>query len=148
MGPRPRNSAGQAKGGRLAVYNRSHSRTSDGFTLIEIVVALAVLGVGLFILLETQFASLDLFMDAEEAAMMDILVTQAVGIAEAEVLEGNTAGSGDFGSKLEGYTYDFTGTNSESEETPGLIEVNVTVVAPQETREIKFLVYDGLQIEL
>ena len=126
----------------------AYRNAESGFTLIEIVMALAVLGVGLFVLLEAHFASLNLYADAEEAATMDLLVTQAVGIAEFEVLAGDQSGNDDFGHRFEGYKYTYTATLSDSVETPGLFDVRVTITGPEETREVDFLVYDGTQIEL
>ena len=124
------------------------TRRAEGFTLIEIVVALAVLGIGLFVLLEAHFATLNLYATAEEDAVMDLLVTEAVGVAEFEVLAGTESGAGDFGEQFEGYIYTFSSNQRDPEETPGLFDVDVMISGPIETRNVVFLVYDGLQIEL
>ena len=121
---------------------------NGGFTLIEIVVALAVLGVALFMLLQAHFASLNLFVDVESQALTEVFVSQAVGIAEFEILSGNESGEGDFGETFEGYSYSYIAELRDPEETPGLFDVSVSVVSPDETHTITFLVYDGLQIEL
>lgn len=123
-------------------------RRPDGFTLIEIVVALAVLGVSLFVLLQAHFASLSLFVDAEDQALADLFVAQAVGIAEFEVLAGDESGDGDFGENFEGYTYSYSAEPRDPEAAPGLFDVTVLITGPEETRTIMFLLYDGLQIEL
>ncbi len=128
---------------------RPHTQhRTDGFTLIEIVVALAVLGVSLIVLLQAHFASLNLFVDAEEQALMDVLVAQAVGIAEFEILAGGESGDGDFGENFEGYTYSYSAELRDPEVAPGLFDVTVLITGPEETRTIMFLLYDGLQIEL
>ena len=121
---------------------------TDGFTLIEVVAALAILGVALLVLLETHFASLNLFIDVEDQARMDLFVTQAVGIAEFEVLAGSEAGEGDFGENYEGYAYSFTADLRDPEVTPGLFDVTVRITGPDETHSVTFLLYDGLQIDL
>ena len=121
---------------------------NGGFTLIEIVAALALLGVSLFMLLQAHFASLNLFLDVEDQALIEVFVTQAVGIAEFEVLSGEESGEGDFGENFEGYSYSYVAELRDTEEAPGLFDVSVTVSGPDETHIITFLVYDGLQIEL
>lgn len=123
-------------------------RRNAGFTLIEIVAALGVLSVSLFVLLQTHFASLNLIMDVEDQALADIFVTQAISIAEFEILSGEEEGEGDFGESFEEYSYSYTAELRETEEEPGLFDVSVSIVGPHETRTIKFLVYDGQQIEV
>ncbi len=121
---------------------------TDGFTLIEIVAALGVFGVALFILLETHFASLNLYIDVEDQAMMDVFVTQALGIAEYEILAGSEAGEGDFGENYEGYAYRYIAKPRGPEVAPGLFDVTVTITGPEDSHSVTFLLYDGLQIEL
>lgn len=116
--------------------------------MIEIVAALAILGVALLVLLQTHFASLNLFIDVEDQAMMDVFVTQALGIAEYEILAGSEAGEGDFGENYEGYTYSFTAVLRDPEVAPGLFDVTVTITGPEKTHSVMFLLYDGLQIDL
>ena len=60
----------------------------EGFTLIEVLMALAILGTGLFVLLETHSASLRLFGQAQEMETMRIFVEQVVGESERAVLHG------------------------------------------------------------
>ncbi len=123
-------------------------RRSDGFTLIEIVAALGILSLAVFLLLQTHFASLNLIVDVEDQALMDVFVTQAVGIAEFEILSGEESGEGDFGESFEAYSYTYTAELRDEQEAPGLFDVSVSIVGPGETRTIDFLVYDGQQIEL
>jgi len=124
------------------------ARRDEGFTLIEIVVALAVLGVGLFVLMESHFASLNLYATAEDAAVLDLLVSEAMGIAEFEVLSGEESGKGDFGDVYPDYAYTFISTQRDPEETPGLFDVQLTMTGFEEEKVLMFLVYDGLQVEL
>lgn len=122
---------------------RKCTRDQGGFTLVEILVALSILGVGLFVLLETHYASLDLIATAQEEATFDTLITLALGTAEFEVLSGNTSGSDDFGKQFDGYSYTFTATAQDEIETPGLYKVAVTITGPDETRDFNFMLYDG-----
>lgn len=113
-----------------------------GFTLIEIVVALAVLGGVMFVLLETHFRALRLYEAARDKVTIRNFVSQAVGRAETEVLAGNLAGDGDFGERYPDYSYSFE-AQQMGEGNVLLYDVLVSVEDPEgETHEIVFLVYD------
>lgn len=110
-------------------------------------VALAILGTGLFVLLEAHFASLMLFSEAQEAAEMRLFVEQAMGLAEVEVLAGETGGEGDFGERYPEYSYVYSATEAYGEEMPGLLEVMVMVNGPADERQLTFYVFDGNQVD-
>ena len=118
-----------------------------GFTMLEVLVALAILGTGLFILLQHHFASLNLLVEAQEQALMRVFVRQVVAEAEREVLQGNDEGEGDFGDRYEGYRYTFSAKPFNKEDAPGLLEVTAKVMGPLEERELSFYIFDGTQIE-
>jgi len=121
---------------------RRPSRHDSGFTLIEIVVALAVLGGVMFILLETHFRALRLYDSAREQVTIRNFLSEAVGRAETEVLAGNPAGDGDFGERFPDYTYTFD-AQQLGEGNILLYEVLVTVKDPEgEKHEIVFMLYD------
>lgn len=119
-----------------------------GFTLIEIVVALGILGVSLFVLLQTHYGSLSLISTAQEESIFDVILTEALNRAEFEVLSGETSGGGEFGEDLSGYSYSYSATPRKSNETPGLIDVTVTITGPNETQDIQFFIYDGQLYEV
>lgn len=121
-------------------------RGSAGFTLIEVVVALAVLGVAVFALLESHYASLSLFTDAEEQAIADLAVNQAVAHAEEAILSGKQEGSGELGARFPEYSFTFSAKQPDQTETPGLYEVTVTVTGPDLERTVNYLVYNGEQV--
>lgn len=125
-----------------------HNLANEGFTLIEVVVALAILGTGMVILLESQYASLVLFSEAQEQATMNMFLESVVGEAEREVFAGNTEGEGDFGSRYEDFDYVFTAIQPDEENAPGLYEVTVEVRGPEDSRELKFLLYESNQVEV
>jgi len=117
-------------------------REDSGFTLIEIVVALAVLGGVMFVLLETHFRALRLYESARDKVTIRNFISQAVGRAETEVLAGNLAGDGEFGERYPDYSYTFE-AQQMAEGNILLYDVLVTVEDPEgENHEIVFLVYD------
>ncbi len=119
-----------------------------GFTLIEVVVALAVLGVGLTILIESHYATVRLFVQAEEQATARMAVGQAVSQAELEVLSGKASGKGELGARFPDYSYEFSSKARDKKENPGLFEVEVTVRGPELEKKLQYLVYDGAQVDV
>ncbi len=118
----------------------------QGFTLIEVVVALAILGTGLVVLLEANFASLSLFADAKDTATLQMLTQQAVGWAEVAIFEGEDTGDGDFGTGYPEFHYQYQADRVNEEEMPGLFRVSVTVSGPGElSQRMEFLTYDSTQ---
>ena len=126
--------------------NQMRYKGDAGFTLIEVVVALAILGTGLVILLETHYATLQLFGDAQEEATARILIESVVGEAETEVLAGNESGDGDFGRRYPDFAYTFTAVQLDETNMPGLFEVIVKLTGPQGEKELTFYTYDGTQV--
>ena len=120
----------------------------NGFTLIEVVVALAILGTGLVVLLEANFASLNLFADAQETATLQMLSQQAVGQAEIGIFTGEATGEGDFGAGYPEFRYQYSGELVNETDMPGLFRVAVTVSGPGDlSEEIAFLTYDSTQVQ-
>jgi prepilin-type N-terminal cleavage/methylation domain-containing protein len=81
--------------------------TRRGFTLIEVMAALAVLGLAVFMLLDAHYGGLRLHDAARERVVLYQLLTHAVGVAKTEVAGGTLAGSGDYGVRFEKYAYRF-----------------------------------------
>ncbi|MEK7793302.1 MAG: prepilin-type N-terminal cleavage/methylation domain-containing protein [Candidatus Hydrogenedentota bacterium] len=126
---------------------RSRHADHGGFTLIEIVVALAILGSCLVILLEIHFGAMDLFSSADRTTILRILTQSVVSDSERDVLAGNINGDGDFGRRYEGYGYHYEAAQVDPQNTPGLFEVQVTVTSPDDERKITYYMYDGQQSE-
>ena len=112
-----------------------------GFTLIEVMVAVAILGSSLLILLETHYAALRLFNDAREETLMQQFLERVIGEAEVEVLAGNLSGSGDFGKRYPDYTYSFEATPAGEDEMVPLYDVTVTVEGPTDSRSMEMFVF-------
>lgn len=117
----------------------------DGFTLIEVVVALAILGTGLVMLMETQFATLTMFDDAQTQVTERMLIEWAIGEAERDAMTGSDSGDGDFGARYPDYSYTYSATQVRPDEMPGLLEIKVTVQGFEDAIEMTFFGYDGNQ---
>jgi type II secretion system protein I len=127
---------------------KPHRTGVEGFTLLEIMIALAVVGSALFVLLNSHYAALEANSDLRNEMTYRNLLSQAMGIAEVEVLAGNQGDSGDFGEQFEGYAYDFKG-QAYGEGAPGLYEITVTVTGPDKTeKEMVFYAFRGLMDEV
>lgn len=112
-----------------------------GFTLMEIVIAVAILGAALFVLTQAHHNALRGHTQMRDEVFMQNLLERAMGIAETEVLEGNDSGKGDFGDRYEGYEYSFDTDLVNDSEFPGLYELTVEVAGPEETREIRIFTF-------
>jgi len=124
---------------------RKAPQNNEGFTLIEIIMALAILGLSLFILLETQFSSLNLFSDSQDVVTQNMLMDQAIAQAEIEILTGEEEGDGNFGDEYEGYAYAFESELVDEIEFPGLVEVKLTLFYGILEEDVIFRIYDGRQ---
>lgn len=121
---------------------RERRAGAAGFTLIEVMVALAILGAAVFVLLEAQSGSLRLQLEADEELTLSYLAARALSQAEVDVLAGNLSGSNDFGKRFDGYAYSYTATAS-NEALPGYYALEVTLQGPTESRVIDTLIYDA-----
>jgi prepilin-type N-terminal cleavage/methylation domain-containing protein len=110
---------------------RRHSSHADGFTLLEVVVALAILGGSLFVLLHAHLNALDANDRQLRAVVLGNLIGQAIGQAETELSAGKTSGSNDFGKRFEEYSYAFE-AQLVGEQYPNLYELTITVETPDE----------------
>lgn len=121
---------------------KTPQRPGDGFTLVEILVALAILGTGVVMLIESHYAALRLFSNADEEALMQNLLARALGQAEHEVLAGTLEGSGDFGKRFPEYSYSFSSDPLEEDIPIRYFEVTAKVNGPIDSREMSVLVMD------
>ena len=109
-------------------------RGREGFTLLEVVVALAILGSAMVVLLQTHWNALDAHDRQKNKVLMNGFVTQALSRAELEVAAGNLRGGEDFGERWEGYSYSYE-AQPVGEQWPNLYEVLVTIETPTEEIE-------------
>ena len=125
----------------MAQAPESPAMDRAGFTLIEIVAALAILGLAMVVLLEAHHGGLRMFDATRENVVMRELTAHALGVAELGVCAGNAAGDGDFGERYPGYEFSYE-ADILSEDYPSLYSVIVTVRNPDgEEQEIELLLF-------
>lgn len=125
---------------------RNAAKPDAGFTLIEVLVSLAILGVSMFVLLQTHYNAMSTFADVRDAAELDFLTAEALAAAEVEVLTGETRGEGEFPGTETKLTYTFEATDVDTANLPGLKRVLVTVNRPdKEPHVFEMMVFDGTQ---
>ena len=90
------------------MFNRIQKRTSFGFTLLEVMVAMAIIAIALTAVLGSQSQSVSLASEAKFNTTAPLLAQSK--IAEVEVAEQNdlTGDSGDFGEDFPDYTWELS----------------------------------------
>jgi len=116
-------------------------RNNGGFTLIEIMVALTILGTAAFILMQGHLTALTLHASTVEEVTMRQLTEAASTQAEAETLIGNLGGGGDFGRRFPDYSWSYSAAKTGESEVL-LYEVNLVVTGPFEERRLSFFTYN------
>jgi len=124
--------------GRLSVRRGR----AGGFTLLEVLAAVAIMGVALFVLLEAHYAAMNLNVSVSEEVILRQLVESVIAKAEVEVLAGNLADAGDFGERYVDYQWSFDAVEAGSDELILLYSVQARVEGPLEERSYEFYVYD------
>lgn len=118
---------------------------NHGFTLVEVLAALAILGGALFILLNTHYGALRLHEEMASAVLRRELMERVVNDAEFKVLTGTLTESGEFEGRYAGYAWSFNGTPSGgSEDTPiPFYQVEATLRTPDgEEESLSFYVFN------
>jgi len=118
----------------------------NGFTLVEVMAALGILGTAVFVLLDAHYVALRLFAAAEDEVDFRQLVEEAVSLAELGVYEQTYSGGDNFGARYPDYEWSYEAVPMSEQntdiQTGGLYEVTATVTGPDETRSVMFYVYD------
>lgn len=83
------------------------SPDNGGFTLVEVLVALAVLGGALFVLVNSHYTALQLHMTTQEAVDERMLLESVVSRADMGILQEELSGSGDFGARYPGFSWSY-----------------------------------------
>lgn len=104
-----------------------------GFTLVEVLAAVAILGGAVFILLNTHYSALRLYEEMNDSVVRRQLLERVVGEAEFGVLTGEVTGSGEFEGRYAGYTWSYQGTpTGGTEESPiPFYQVEATLRDPE-----------------
>lgn len=124
------------KGRRPAANPRS------GFTLMEVLVALAILGTSLFVLVNAHFSAMNLIMDSAEVMDERMLLEGAAARAEIAVMMGNLAASGDFGAKFPGYGWSYQAQQVGVDQAVPLYQVTATLSKPEGSASLDFFVFN------
>jgi len=117
----------------------------EGFTLIEIMVAIAIIGTSLLILLDAHYNAMSLFAGARDEALMQAFLERVLGQAEVDLLAGTLEGGGDFGERYPGYSFSYTAQPVDKDQTVPLYEVVVNVKSPNEERSMNLIVFNMAQ---
>lgn len=126
-------------------YMGTHNRTgrgAGGFSLMEVLAALAVLGGAVFVLLNAHFTALKLHEVMADEVNMRQLMEIAVAKAEVGVMSGMLSDGGDFGARYADYAWSYDAALAGSDEAILLYMVNASVTGPDDDRTLTFYVYD------
>ena len=117
---------------------------SAGFTLMEVMAALAILGMSLFILLNAHQSALRLYDTASTEVLVRELLERTMNQAELDVLAGTLSGQGDFTPRLPPeYNWSYEASLVGEDELVQLYEVNVAVRTPDgQEKLVSFLTYN------
>ncbi len=113
-----------------------------GFTLLEVLAALAILGTALFVLLDAHFSALSLHDRVREEVTARQLMDYAVAQAEVELLQGRLAGDFEFGNRYPDYFWSYEAILDQVDTTVQLFDVIVTVSGPDGDETLDFYSYD------
>lgn len=133
------------KRGGVNTRQGGFTKREHGFTLIEVLTAVTILGVALFILLASQWTSLNIHAVMNEEVTLGELVQTVAGKAEIGVQTGLLSDGGDFGTRYPDYTWTYDATlsgDAESTETQ-LYDVQITVQGPETEKQVNFYVYNN-----
>lgn len=114
--------------------------SQSGFTLMEIMVALGILGIGMFVMVVSHHSTLKLYVNAQEDANARLLFERVLGDAEIKVMTGELTGEGDFGPRYAGYTYNYK-AQLVKDGMPGFFEITANIIGPEEEHTLKMYVF-------
>lgn len=105
-------------------------RADDGFTLLEVMVALAIISLALVTLLGTHLMSLNLAQQNKEQALMAMLAREKMDEIFATDFDSISSASGDFGTEHPEYEWEET---VEEADIDNLKNVKLVISSPAGT---------------
>lgn len=113
---------------------------NSGFTLVEVLAAVAILATAVLVLLDAHYSAMRLHETMQEAADYRQMLETTCSRAEVEVMQGTLSGGGDFGARYPQYSWSYDAALMGKEGIE-LYEVNARVTGPEEEQIRTFLVY-------
>ena len=107
---------------------KRNNKHTSGFTLAEVLVALAILGGGMFVLVNAHFAALSLHLYTAEEVDARMLLEIAVARAEMGVAAEELSGGSDFGPRYPGYSYSYEAQATGDTENPFMMDIEFYTV--------------------
>ena len=123
----------------------AQNQTRGGFTLVEVLAAVAILGGALFILLTTHHGALQIYVEMNETVIKRQLLERVVGEAEFGILSGELTGGGEYKGRYAGYTWSYQATpTGGTEESPiPFYQIEVTLRNPDgEDEKLTFFFFN------
>ena len=115
-------------------------RSSRGFTLIEILFALAILSVAGLALVEANLGSMRLWNRYRETVIARQLLEQKMAESEVESLSGSKNDSGEFENEYAGYKWTI---ESQPYTEQSLYEITCTITTPTNHKySLTYILYD------
>lgn len=113
------------------------NRSDRGFTLLEVMVALAIIAIALVTLLGTHLLSLNLAQRHKEQSMATMLARQKMEELLTTPFDSLTSDAGDFGPERPGYKWEF---EVEDADIDNLKRVKILIKLPDSDFELETFV--------
>lgn len=113
-----------------------------GFSLVEILVALTVLAVATFALVDAHLAAARIQLDAADAGEKRMLLEGVVSRAEVALSAGNLSGEGFFDSRQNQYRWSFQAEPFSADAMTPLYHVQATLCGPDGDASLEFFWFD------
>jgi type II secretion system protein I len=112
--------------------NRAHrSSTDGGFTLLEVLVAVAIAGMAIVMLLQAHSGSMALYEECREMVIAQHLIRELISGIEVSGYPGDIEQEAEEKERFPGFSWRLT-CKMVGPELPGVYEVAVTVKGPVE----------------